>query len=179
MTWTPETPISQDQEPPKPTKPRRGCTFFLGIVFVIFVAAAMLFLTFGAFFVGPQMPTFGEALGVVRLDYPIYDGTEAVQEIEVSLVLQTELVGSRLFLVAVDGPVTHDDVARIEREHGREGFVRGHEIAGGLTVRALLDQLSRPEDHNPREVLGLLVFEVIQPQEHGDCGYPGEDECNE
>ena len=79
----PETPIQKDQrqEEERKRRPRRGCSFLLGLLLLFgFLAAVVLFL-FGSLFIGPDLPALSEGIGLVRIEGMILSSDEIVEEI--------------------------------------------------------------------------------------------------
>ncbi len=84
-TFPPETPIEQDQrqeEERKRRRPRRGCSFLLGLILLLgFLFVVALFL-FGSLFIGPDLPALSEGIGVVRIEGMILAPDQAIKEID-------------------------------------------------------------------------------------------------
>jgi protease-4 len=190
---TPETPIEQEQSQKRRKRSRRGCSFYLGLLLLLAILFFVILPVCLSLFMGETVvPSFGEGIGLVRVESLIISPDETVEEI--LQFARNERIHALLVRIESPGGAVgasqeiYSAIRKVRQTHGKAVYASlGNTAAsGGYYVASATDRIFA----NPGTVTGSigvlfelanweelvdkvgLRFEVVKSGQYKDIGSP-------
>ncbi|MCX7016769.1 MAG: signal peptide peptidase SppA [Candidatus Sumerlaeota bacterium] len=173
MSQNPESPLEQDQskppapKPAAPRRPRRGCTFFVGLFLLLAVALFVVVNVMGRFLLGGEALPIGDAIGLVRVENLIYSADSVAQELK----KYADSGRVRGILLRIDSPggvvgaaqEMYDAIVQARQSKPVYASLGNLAASGGYYVAAACDRIFA----NPGTMTGSIgvIFELTNWQD--------------